>query len=99
MEDEQKLRFEQDRGHRAARILEDEIFVEAIATVKARAHDLFKNADPHDTDALQMARVTLSCVEAVEQQIIRHMNTGKLAKSTLERIQEFKDRALKRKAA
>lgn len=99
MEDEQKLRFEQDRGHRAARMLEDEIFKDAIEAVKEQAHALFKKADPHDLEALQVARVTLSCVEAVEKQIVHHMNTGKMASTMLERIQTLKDRTIKRKAA
>ena len=99
MDDEQKLRFEQDRGHRAARILEDEIFKDAIAAVKANAHDLFRAADSHDLDALQVARVTLACVEAVEKQIVHHMNTGKMATTMLERIQAKIDFAKKRKAA
>lgn len=99
MEDEQKLRQEQDRGHRAQRILEDEIFVGAVKAVKDNAHSLFQKADPHDLEALQMARITLSCVEAVEKQIVHHMNTGKFAKTALERIQELKDFAKKRKAA
>lgn len=99
MEDEQKLRVEQDRGHRAQRILEDEIFTDAVAAVKENAHNLFKAADPQDLEALQTARITLSCMEAVEKQLVHHMNTGKMAKTTLERIRARLDFAKKRKAA
>lgn len=99
MSDEQKLRVEQDRGSRAARILEDDLFKEALEAVREHCHEMFRNAKPHDVEALQVARISLQCADAFERRITYHMKTGKMANDALLKIQELKERAIKRRAA
>lgn len=86
MEDEHKLLREQDRGARAERLLSDPLVVEAFAAIRADCDELFRTSKPTDDETRRIARLKLAAVDQVEEMFKHHLNTGKLAKTQLERL-------------
>jgi hypothetical protein len=90
MTDDQQLLTERDRGGRAQRLLADPLIADAFAAVRADCDELFRTSSPTDDATRRWARLKLAAVTQVEELLRHHIDTGRLASSTLE---EMKSRA------
>lgn len=73
------LEKEQQRGHRAKQILEDEIFVEAIQKVSAELRQEWINSPIRDTEGREKIYMMEKMLNVLLVQIRSVMETGKLA--------------------
>ena len=70
---------EQQRGHRAKQILEDEIFVEAIQKVSAELDQEWINSPVRDTEGRERIYMMKKMLNVLLVQLQSVMETGKLA--------------------
>jgi hypothetical protein len=70
---------EQQRGHRAKQILEDEIFVEAIQKVSAELDQEWINSPVRDTEGREKIYMMKRMLNVLLVQLQSVMETGKLA--------------------
>lgn len=84
-----------NRGHRANRILEDEIFKEAADHIDAECFRLFKATHPTDTEALAQIAGIQYLHSKYKAFLRAALNDGKLAQIEVERQSKLK-KALKR---
>lgn len=70
---------EQQRGHRAKQILEDEIFVEAIQKVSAELDREWINSPVRDTEGREKIYMMKRMLNVLLVQLQSVMETGKLA--------------------
>ena len=70
---------EQQRGHRAKQILEDEIFVEAIQKVSAELDQEWINSPVRDTEGREKIYMMKKMLNVLLVQLQSVMETGKLA--------------------
>ena len=73
------LEKEQQRGHRAKQILEDEIFVEAIQKVSAELDQEWINSPGRDTEGRERIYRMKKMLNVLLVQLQSVMETGKLA--------------------
>jgi|TARA_E500000318_G_C3438501_1_gene164006 hypothetical protein len=73
------LEKEQQRGHRAKQILEDEIFVEAIQKVSAELDQEWINSPVRDTEGRERIYMMKKMLNVLLVQLQSVMETGKLA--------------------
>jgi len=74
-----ELEKEQQRGHRAKQILEDEIFVEAIQKVSAELEQEWINSPVRDTEGRERIYMMKKMLNVLLVQLQSVMETGKLA--------------------
>jgi hypothetical protein len=74
-----ELEKEQQRGHRAKQILEDEIFVEAIQKVSAELDQEWINSPVRDTEGRERIYMMKKMLNVLLVQLQSVMETGKLA--------------------
>ncbi len=74
-----ELEKEQQRGHRAKQILEDEIFVEAIQKVSAELDQEWINSPIRDTEGRERINMMKKMLNVLMVQLQSVMETGKLA--------------------
>lgn len=73
------------RGAKAAALLEDELFREAVGKVQQHIFDSFAATDPADTGAMLRLRLKLQCMADVVRELTEVANTGKIARHEIER--------------
>jgi len=73
------LEKEQQRGHRAKAILEDEIFVEAIQKVSGELDAEWMNSPVRDTEGREKIYMMKKMLNVLLVQLRSVMETGKLA--------------------
>ena len=74
-----ELEKEQQRGHRAKTILEDEIFVEAIQKVSGELDAEWVNSPVRDTEGREKIYMMKKMLNVLLVQLRSVMETGKLA--------------------
>ena len=74
-----ELEKEQQRGHRAKTILEDEIFVEAIQKVSGELDTEWVNSPVRDTEGREKIYMMKKMLNVLLVQLRSVMETGKLA--------------------
>lgn len=72
------------RGIRAAQIIEDPMFKEAVQKVQQKVFDEFAATDPKEKDLLQMHRLQLKALADVVRQLQSVIQTGQFAKAKIE---------------
>lgn len=93
--DEAKRRTELDRGARAHRIFDDELFKEAVGKIRDSYVKEFKDSPIHDTipgrgEQMRLtARVKLSVLEDIVSKLHEYVETGKLAQVDLARAYDI----------
>ena len=76
---ETELASEAARGRRAAILLEDPIFREAVLRTQQQVFDDFAKCDPTDLPGLQRLRLKLQCHADILRDINEVIRTGKIA--------------------
>ena len=74
-----ELEKEQQRGHRAKAILDDEIFVEAIQKVSGELDAEWMNSPVRDTEGREKIYMMKKMLNVLLVQLRSVMDTGKLA--------------------
>ncbi len=98
--DEQQRIAERDRAHRAARMLEDDLFVGAVEAVKDDLWQSFAGSELDDDVRRKNARIGLDLLDKIIAGLRSHMETGKMAESQLAEIEKKRKRlALFRRSA
>lgn len=82
---EQILLKQLDRGVRAKRLLEDEMFVEAFASVEEHVLQMIKTAPLRDEEGVIKAKYMLHLLSLVKGAVSQVAQTGRLAELELER--------------
>ncbi len=96
LNEEALRRQEMTRGENARRILDDEIFLDAVRELRDGALRAFKQASPGDVEALRVARLEYEVTERLITNLTNVLKTGKMAAEQLsvaDKAREF----LKRK--
>lgn len=76
-------RQEASRGTSAKRILEDDVFKDAVTQLRDRALEAFKHAKPGDAEALCVARLEYEVTERLISRLATVLETGSLAEKQL----------------
>lgn len=97
MADDGKLRAELDRAHRAARLLDDDLFKAAVEGIKDGLWREFSTSALDDDRRRLHIRLQLGLLDDLLKHIRRHVETGKLASRQL--AQTGEKRRLWRKPA
>lgn len=84
--DEGKLRRDLSRATRARRILEDDLVVEAFATVEDAILKMFRDCDVDDDRVLRTARNTLECSRYFRHFFEKALADGKIAARDLKQL-------------
>lgn len=87
---ERKANDEVFRATRAKQILEDELFKAAVDAVRAKLHDGFAKSRIDDDGLRKQARIGLSLLDTILNDLDYHIQTGKLAKASLEEVEQRK---------
>jgi hypothetical protein len=93
------LEEESGRGAHARKILEDDLFKEAVAKVQQDVFDTFAKTDPKDDGELKIQRLRLKCLADVVRNLGDVMNTGKLAEKQIEEEVSLAQRVVERAKA
>lgn len=88
MEDEGLRRQEVDRAARAKRILEDDLFVEAIEAIKDEIMRDFANSSLNDDETRKTARLRLKALDDVVGKFKSCIQTGQMASTQLSWLRE-----------
>lgn len=72
------------RGQRAALILNDDTFKAGIQALRDRAMEAFKNANPSDAHALQVARMEYDVTERLINEFAMFISDGRLSTIRIE---------------
>lgn len=83
--DENRLIKETERGNRAKRILEDDLWLEAWATIEMEFLSAWRNSPARDEEGREAIWKMLKVAERVRSQLESHMMTGRLAEKELEK--------------
>lgn len=75
-------------GDAAQRILDDEIYKEAFATVKESIFKKWADAPIRDTEGQHELKLMLHMLESVQSTLEKVMATGKLERSRLEQVKD-----------
>ena len=90
--DESSLARDVERGRRAAVLLEDVIFREAIKITQQKVFDDFAKTDPTNLPELQKLRLKLQCHADVIREINKVIRTGKIAEHQLQESRSLFER-------
>ena len=90
-EDEDALRQEKlaevaRRKDRAERIINDELVVDAIKSLRSEIFADFTRADPSDAELLKTVRLRFQILADFEAKFVRHIKTGQLAADEMSRL-------------
>lgn len=85
-DEERDLAATRDRAHRAGRILNDDLFKDAIQSLRDEAVHRLTHADPADVESLCQARLEYDALENVIGKMIMHVHDGQIADHALEQI-------------
>lgn len=85
---EDKAREELNRANRASRILEDDLFVDAVEAVKDHLWGEFAQSKLSDDDTRRNARIGVDMLDRILQSLRKHIETGKMAKVELAEIEK-----------
>lgn len=89
MDEELRLAKENDKGVRAEVLLKDEIFREAIDTLKKTyTEEMFKTKISEEQKRLSLL-VHFNTLESIEKHIKDVINTGKLANEQLKQLKKI----------
>ena len=75
-------------GNQAKRILEDEIFTDAVKKIEERLNHEWLNSPLRDTEAREKIFLMRKMLETIINEITSVMETGKLANKKLSDIQQ-----------
>ena len=75
-------------GNKAKRILEDEIFTDAVKKIEERLNQEWLNSPLRDTEAREKIFLMRKMLETIINEITSVMETGKLANKKLSDIQQ-----------
>jgi len=89
---EPQLRQERDRTHRAEMMLNDELFTDAITSIKGWCHEQWENSPIDDVKGRENLRLMIGVVNRFETIFATHLSTGKLAVKQLDDLQEKRKR-------
>lgn len=78
------LELERDRGARARRILEDDIYRDAFEKLRASLMKAFEHSRPDDREARERAYLELRLLTALERDLETIMQTGEMAGRQIE---------------
>lgn len=73
------------RAEQAARILDDPLIQEVLASMREDFTDQWRNSRPDDVEAREGAYRMLRCVDRFEEKLITLVNSGKIAKANAAR--------------
>ena len=90
-DDERRAHDELHRAQRAKQIIEDEFFVAAVEAIRKKLLDGFAKSRIEDDEIRRQARVGLSILDAILDDLGRHIETGKLASATLQDVKRKRD--------
>ena len=90
MTDEVKLNKEVSRGSKAQHIVEDELFKEAVNTIKDSYMQQFVATSYKDSDARTALWIAIHQLDKIVIHLTETMNTGTLASKQLEDIKKLK---------
>jgi len=90
--DESSLARDVERGRRAAVLLEDVIFREAIKITQQKVFDDFAKTDPTNLPELQKLRLKLQCHADMIREINEVIRTGKIAEHQLQESRSLFER-------
>lgn len=88
--------LEQERGRIAASLLENEIYKEAVETVRTAILDTWANSPIRDTEGQHELRLMLKALNDVNGHVQQVMNTGKMAKIQQEEKRNLFDRIIRK---
>jgi hypothetical protein len=74
------------RGENARRILEDDLFVEAVETIKQQCFEAWKATSWNETDKREAIHRQFKALGEIETRLRSIMEGGKVAKSMLEKL-------------
>lgn len=77
--------LEVDRGARARRILEDDLWKDAVEKVATSIRRAWENSRPDDTEARERAYLELRLLNALVGDLKKVLETGELAGRQIER--------------
>lgn len=83
--DENRLIKETERGNRAKRILEDDLWLEAWAAIEANLLSGWRNSPARDAEGREALWMALKLAEQVRTLFESHMRTGQMAEMQLEK--------------
>lgn len=89
-DEERQLIRERDRGHRAGRIVQDEIFVEAVSNMRQRFMDEWQNSPIRDSEARERIFLMVRILDRLVLDLTSVMETGQSANMTLQAFEEKK---------
>jgi len=89
---EPQLRVESDRAHRAARMLEDDLFTDAISEIRDWCHEQWESSPIDDVKGRENLRIMIGVVNRFEKIFATHVETGKLALKQISDIEERRKR-------
>lgn len=97
LDDEQSgLLDEMNRGRRAAAILENPLFKDAVRAVRDGAVSQFENSAEDDDRTRTLARLKVGVLQDVVGRLTRHMHSGQAAETRLsglrDAVSRLKDR-------
>lgn len=87
---------ELERARIAASLLENEIYKEAVQSVRSAIIDTWASSPVRDIDGQHELRLMLKCLNDVQSHVENVMNTGKMVKIQREEQKSIFDRMLKR---
>lgn len=87
---ESQLVKERDRGHRAGRIVQDEIFVESVSAMRERFLDEWQNSPIRDAEGRERIYLMVRILDLLVQELTSVMETGQSANTTLQAFEERK---------
>ena len=88
------LRAVQERGEKAARLINDPILAEAFAEVRRAIHESWESAPVRDHEGAHELKLMLRLVSDVQAVIERAIADGKLAAAELEQLNRRKEVSL-----
>lgn len=88
MTDESKLLRQQDRGHRAKRVLENDLVVGAFEKIEAEIDAAWKNSAADDEKARYNAYLMHRLLQNFKQQFRHAVTTGEAAGKELLRLKD-----------
>ena len=93
----EKLRAEErdiapkiDRAHRAERILNEDLFRDAIQELRDGAVNRLTHADVGDIETLRLARLEYDALEKIIDKLTAHVRDGQIAEKDLAQIKARK---------
>ena len=85
-EDDRELLDRKARAERAARLLNDEMFKDALRAVRDEVVRGLTTCPVNDLDGLRQYRLMYSMLDMIVGAIGQHVRTGKIAEDALQRI-------------